>query len=117
MTGVSARHIRAIETGRIAQPRPVTVRLLADAFGLCGADRDRFQQLVVAAAEQVWVSRSAADRTVPAQLPADVPDFTGRIDELDRLDTIASGAGEHPVAVLISALAGTAGVGKPKPGS
>jgi transcriptional regulator with XRE-family HTH domain len=40
--GISARSIGKIEAGRIATPRPYTVRLLADAFGLTGADRDRF---------------------------------------------------------------------------
>jgi DNA-binding SARP family transcriptional activator/tetratricopeptide (TPR) repeat protein len=49
----------------------------------------------------------------PAQLPADVPGFTGRRDELALLDTILDKtARSEPTAVVISALAGTAGVGK-----
>ncbi|GIJ67154.1 AfsR/SARP family transcriptional regulator [Virgisporangium ochraceum] len=48
----------------------------------------------------------------PAQLPADVPAFTGRDEELASLDAAAAAAGEHPTAVVISAVAGTAGVGK-----
>jgi transcriptional regulator with XRE-family HTH domain len=43
-SGVTTRSICKIETGRTARPRPVTVRLLADAFGLAGTDRDRFCQ-------------------------------------------------------------------------
>jgi hypothetical protein len=58
---------------------------------------------------------------VPAQLPADVPAFTGRTDHLAHLDTLlpdqqhpgggSSGSG-RPTAVVISAIDGTAGVGK-----
>src|SRR5687768_1262636 len=39
---LGARSIRNLEAGRIRSPRPATVRLLADAFGLIGPDRDRF---------------------------------------------------------------------------
>ncbi|MFI5841945.1 tetratricopeptide repeat protein [Catenuloplanes sp. NPDC051500] len=46
-------------------------------------------------------------RRVPAQLPADVPDFVGRGDELTHLDALLD-----VNTVLISALSGTAGVGK-----
>ncbi|OLE29796.1 MAG: SARP family transcriptional regulator, partial [Actinobacteria bacterium 13_1_20CM_3_71_11] len=52
---------------------------------------------------------------VPAQLPLDVRGFTGRERELSRLDGILATAGEQPTAptaVVISALWGTAGVGK-----
>ncbi len=55
----------------------------------------------------------------PAQLPAAVYAFTGRtrqLADLDRLLTAsqadASGADERPTAVVISAVSGTAGVGK-----
>lgn len=54
-----------------------------------------------------------AARVVPAQLPADVPGFTGRADHLRRLDELLR---ERPAgavnAVVISTVAGTAGVGK-----
>lgn len=49
---------------------------------------------------------------VPAQLPLDVPAFTGRAAELARLDAALAAAGEQPTAVVITALLGTAGVGK-----
>ncbi|HEU4421459.1 MAG TPA: BTAD domain-containing putative transcriptional regulator [Pilimelia sp.] len=54
----------------------------------------------------------AAARPVPRQLPLDVYGFTGRGTELARLDAILSAGRDHPTAVVISALAGTAGVGK-----
>lgn len=42
-TGLSVRAIRDLETGRANLPRQKSVRLLADAFGLRGQERDRFQ--------------------------------------------------------------------------
>jgi DNA-binding SARP family transcriptional activator/tetratricopeptide (TPR) repeat protein len=51
----------------------------------------------------------AGDRPVPAQLPAGVPGFAGRQEQLARLDGLL---GSQPGAVVISALLGTAGVGK-----
>jgi tetratricopeptide (TPR) repeat protein len=50
----------------------------------------------------------AADRPVPAQLPADLGQFTGRVAELDRLDALLGVTATAPVA----AISGTAGVGK-----
>jgi DNA-binding SARP family transcriptional activator/Tfp pilus assembly protein PilF len=47
----------------------------------------------------------------PAQLPADIPAFTGRDDSLKQLDQLLGGE-QHETAVVISAIAGTAGIGK-----
>lgn len=47
-------------------------------------------------------------------LPADLRDFTGREHELNELDALLDPAA---TALIISAVDGTAGVGKPKPGS
>jgi DNA-binding SARP family transcriptional activator/Tfp pilus assembly protein PilF len=49
---------------------------------------------------------------VPAQLPGDVWAFTGRANELASLDAMMTPGGEQPTAVVISAVSGTAGVGK-----
>lgn len=49
---------------------------------------------------------------VPAQLPPDVYGFAGRREELSRLDAILATARSEPTAVIISAVSGTAGVGK-----
>jgi len=105
-TGVSVRGIRNLEAGRTGRPRPGTVRLLADAFELEGAERDRFCRSALEDAE-VAVRR----RPVPAQLPGDVPGFVGRADQLSRLTKLLDG-GDRPATVVISAIAGTAGVGK-----
>lgn len=55
---------------------------------------------------------TATSRVVPAQLPHDVRGFRGRADELARLDAILSAGAGPDAPVVISALAGTAGVGK-----
>src|SRR6185312_11884237 len=87
-------------------PRPATVRKLADAFGLTGDERDRF------CSAAVTVLTAAPEETaarVPAQLPADVARFTGRKEHLDHLAAALDHAAN---AVVISAIAGTAGIGK-----
>jgi DNA-binding SARP family transcriptional activator/Tfp pilus assembly protein PilF len=64
----------------------------------------------------ITVSGSPAARVVPAQLPPAVRAFAGRADELALLDAMlpTAGAAETPTAaaVVISAVSGTAGVGK-----
>jgi DNA-binding SARP family transcriptional activator/tetratricopeptide (TPR) repeat protein len=57
-------------------------------------------------------------RPVPAQLPADVSGFTGRAAELDALTRLlpaiapSTGPPDAPTTLVISAVSGTAGVGK-----
>jgi tetratricopeptide (TPR) repeat protein len=54
-----------------------------------------------------------AARVVPAQLPAAVAGFTGRAEHLKELDALLPGVDpEQPTAVVITAINGTAGVGK-----
>ncbi|MDF4252569.1 tetratricopeptide repeat protein [Streptomyces sp. WMMB303] len=48
----------------------------------------------------------------PAQLPADLPVFTGRESELAQTHSLLPADGGHPNAVVISAIGGMAGVGK-----
>ncbi len=52
------------------------------------------------------------DRVVPAQLPADVAPFTGRDTHLKELDSLLGPGRPQSTAVVITAIAGTAGVGK-----
>ncbi|MER5197475.1 AfsR/SARP family transcriptional regulator [Streptomyces sp. NPDC002755] len=51
-------------------------------------------------------------RAVPAQLPMEAVGFTGREEELARLEKALGAAAERPTAVVVSAVSGTAGVGK-----
>ena len=54
-----------------------------------------------------------AVQIVPRQLPAAVPHFTGRAHELEGLTELLNRSGEQtPGTVVISAIGGTAGVGK-----
>lgn len=46
----------------------------------------------------------------PRLLPRDITDFTGRLDDVERLDAVAGGGTGH--TALITAVEGTAGVGK-----
>jgi DNA-binding SARP family transcriptional activator/tetratricopeptide (TPR) repeat protein len=56
---------------------------------------------------------TAAAPAVPRQLPADVSGFTGRARQLADLDALVTGrSGRVSTAVVISAVSGTAGVGK-----
>ncbi|GAA4176565.1 hypothetical protein GCM10022251_78710 [Phytohabitans flavus] len=48
----------------------------------------------------------------PAQLPADLPDFTGRLAELASLDALLPTDGDTAPAMLISTIHGLAGTGK-----
>ncbi|GAB3011407.1 BTAD domain-containing putative transcriptional regulator [Streptomyces pseudoechinosporeus] len=48
----------------------------------------------------------------PAQLPADLPAFTGRQAELKQTQALLPDEGTHPAAVVISAIGGMAGIGK-----
>jgi tetratricopeptide (TPR) repeat protein len=127
-TGLSVRTIRDIEAGRVRMPRRASVRLLADAFNLRGAARDRFhaeaEREAGPAADEAPAGRPApAPRRPalrPAQLPADVPDFTGRRGELGELDALLGSTARADAAraeaarppMLVSAVSGTAGVGK-----
>ena len=68
---------------------------------------------VLRAAARRGSARASGPDVVPAQLPADVYGFAGRVEHLARLDVLLATAGaEAPTAVVITAVSGTAGVGK-----
>jgi transcriptional regulator with XRE-family HTH domain/tetratricopeptide (TPR) repeat protein len=93
--GLSVRSVRKIEAGAIARPRPATVRLLADAFGLTGAERDGFYDTV------------AAPAGPPQPLPSQAA-LVGRDRELATLrERVAALRAGHGRAVLVEGEAGT----------
>ena len=67
---------------------------------------------LVAPAVQVSSDRAAQPVVRPAQLPFDVSGFSGRTQQLARLNALLDGVGRQATAVVISAMWGTAGVGK-----
>ncbi|WP_328471499.1 tetratricopeptide repeat protein [Actinoplanes sp. NBC_00393] len=97
-TGLSVRSIRDLEAGRVARPRPSTLKLLSDAFALSAVERERF----LAAAHPPPAAG-------PRQLPLDVPGFSGRDDELAALDALLA---QSAATVVLAAVGGLAGVGK-----
>ncbi|GAA2624590.1 hypothetical protein GCM10010399_64920 [Dactylosporangium fulvum] len=108
---LSVRNIVKIEGGRITEPRPLTVRLLADALGLTGADRDGFLRSATGETTEPPPT-GPSPVVVPAQLPPDVPAFIGREEQLAALDAMTAVAADQPTAVTVSVVSGTAGVGK-----
>ena len=82
--------------------------------GLLGASPAE-QGALATARDQVEESRrpvaAVGGPPIPRQLPADVAGFTGRARPLAELDSLAQG-GQRGSAVVISAVSGTAGVGK-----
>jgi tetratricopeptide (TPR) repeat protein/transcriptional regulator with XRE-family HTH domain len=116
--GLSERTIRNLERGT-AQPHMRSVDLLAGTLGLSGASRDAFARAARSIPGQPAGSDApgeagtpAGTGPVPRQLPAAVPDFTGRSAELKALADLLEAGGREPGTVLISAIGGTAGVGK-----
>jgi DNA-binding SARP family transcriptional activator/tetratricopeptide (TPR) repeat protein len=93
-------------------------RLLADELGMDPGRELRVAQTLVLHGDPDRLPHEEPGRTavaVPAQLPADLRGFAGRDDDLDRLDGVLDGhdtAADGTTAVVITALSGTAGVGK-----
>ena len=83
---------------------------LVDELGIePGAELQRVQRAVLRD-DRGQPERKPAARTVPAQLPRDIRGFSGRGDELARLDALAATPGG--TAMVITTVVGTAGVGK-----
>jgi len=118
-SGLSVRAIADMERGRTARPYRRSVVSLADALILTGPARDELTRSaglpVDADIARAVSERVAADTgsPVPRQLPGPVPQFVGRTAELAELTRRLDQAAEGPTATMvISAIGGTAGVGK-----
>jgi tetratricopeptide (TPR) repeat protein/transcriptional regulator with XRE-family HTH domain len=103
LSGLSVRAISDIERGTTARPRRSSIALLEAALRQFGGNG-------AAPPDEVL----SADGRLPVlqQLPPAVPGFTGRADELDALTQLLGPAGTPSGTVVISAIAGAAGVGK-----
>src|SRR6202012_1456523 len=136
-SGVSVRAIADLERGRTKKPYPSSVKALVRALGLPEAactDRgarsragDGAAQADTAQADTAQADTAQADTaneateanggmTVPRQLPTRAPHFAGRGGELAQLDGVLDAAASDQAVgatgVVISAIGGTAGVGK-----
>jgi tetratricopeptide (TPR) repeat protein/transcriptional regulator with XRE-family HTH domain len=114
-SGMSVRAIRGLERGQVGRPRHSSVALLADALALDDGEREAFRNAANGLAgrgEDGAGTRPACVRGAPCQLPADVADFTGREEVLERLHRLVSGREGGAAAVVITAAVGKAGVGK-----
>ena len=67
---LSERTVRELEAGRVRSPRTDTVRLLADALGLTGPQRDSWFAAAQGAGHQ-QAGPATPDAGVPARMPAD----------------------------------------------
>ena len=124
--GLSVRAIGNLEQGRIAQPRGESVRLLADALGLVGPERQWFEDAARQRFEDAarplpeglpGLSRGSgpgSQRLGPCLLPPAVADFTGRTEQVTQLGGLLASTGDPSAAaaVVVSAVAGQAGIGK-----
>jgi tetratricopeptide (TPR) repeat protein/DNA-binding XRE family transcriptional regulator len=118
-SGLSLRALSNIERDR-SSPFPRSARMLADALGLAGAARAQLMATLVDRLGENSTASSTHPRAdeyrrlaVPRQLPAAVFPLIGRDTELDELrQLLEEVSGEAPRTMLISAIVGTAGVGK-----
>ena len=105
--GLSTRTVSDLERGVNRRAHKDTARLLADALGLIGPIRARFEALARGRVPTGAGTSGAAAAT--RTLPRDIASFTGRQRELDELvDAVAGPDG----VVGIHAIGGMAGVGK-----
>ncbi len=132
LSGLSVRSVGSLERGRVRWPHPDTVHRLADALRLQGQARDEFiagAGRLLARGARGSSATAAHDPApdpgglpspglgpgmpVPRQLPLQARDFIGRKAELDFLACVADASGPGSSGtVVISAIGGTAGVGK-----
>ena len=96
--------------------------VIADELGVDpGADLQRlYQQILSGDSDQAMTTAAegppalAQPPPVPAQLPADIPDFTGRSGQIERLRELLAEAagGASPGAVRVVLVVGSGGLGK-----
>jgi tetratricopeptide (TPR) repeat protein/DNA-binding XRE family transcriptional regulator len=133
--GVGVNTVGDLEQRRHQRTHKPTAERLANALGLHGQVRDLFIAVARGRAPAVaadaamagpggaeanppaWTPAPRAGSLVPRQLPADVAAFTGRESELAELDFLLPGTRPQEPdpkvgPVVISAVSGTAGVGK-----
>jgi tetratricopeptide (TPR) repeat protein/transcriptional regulator with XRE-family HTH domain len=110
LSGVSPRQISSLESGQTIWPRKGTTQRLADALGVKGPARQKFEEIArgrVTATGSVLVGASGAMRT----LPRDILSFTGREDQMRDLAAKADAERTRGRAAVYT-IDGMPGVGK-----
>ncbi len=105
--GLSPRSVSDLERGVNRTAHKETARLLADALGLTGPARARFE--AAARGRMPGGPGTGGVAAATRTLPRDIASFTGRQQELEQLAEAAAGTGG---VVGICAVGGMAGVGK-----
>ena len=106
LSGLSVRAISDIERGTTARPRRSSIALLDTALNQAGEDGDTPSS----GAASLWGHH--VPLPIPRQLPQAVPGFVGRERELNVLTDLLHSVESASGVVVLSAIAGTAGVGK-----
>ncbi|MQA80629.1 MAG: tetratricopeptide repeat protein [Streptosporangiales bacterium] len=110
-SGTSVRTVSNLERGSVRRPHADTVKRLAVALGLTGTAAASFIGVARghSLAPPVTVSPVEAAHP-PAQLPADLADFTGREETVRHVIGLLTE--EHPSAPRVVAVVGAGGTGK-----
>jgi transcriptional regulator with XRE-family HTH domain len=120
-SGLSVRTVSNVERGSIRTPHPRTIRLLGETLGLPANACDELIAACRASSRRGPVATSlepaqlagTAGFVVPRELPGQPRHFVGREDELAALTALADQVPDRaPGPVVISAIGGTAGVGR-----
>jgi tetratricopeptide (TPR) repeat protein/transcriptional regulator with XRE-family HTH domain len=107
LTGLSVRTLRYMESGRFRQPRPGTMRRLAESLELTPAERRQFQEALTGGREVRPEMPS-----YPTWVPPGAPFFVGREVPLRELDRLIFAAYSPPEAPTTAVVSGAAGIGK-----
>ncbi|HEV2375967.1 MAG TPA: tetratricopeptide repeat protein [Streptosporangiaceae bacterium] len=110
--GLGVRTIRDLERGRVRRPHRDSVGLLASALGLTSQAREELARAGGQPPTTPALPDDGAGVPVPRQLPPAIQHFTGRAPALKALTELIGDESATSATVVISAIDGTAGVGK-----
>ncbi|WP_223199573.1 ATP-binding protein [Solihabitans fulvus] len=112
-SGVSARTISSLESGRARTPQLGSMNRLSAALAVSPAEREEL--LAAARGETIPTHKSEPEPAlppIPRQLPAAPRLFTGRVPELARLTGAMDAQADLGATMVISTIGGTGGIGK-----